>query len=389
MTMAAERVKVVDADSHMTEQRDLWIRRVPAVYRDRVPRVEEVDGAPTWVIDGHPAGPARGGSVIDKQGQKHAFMESMLEWDISRAHLAAWDTDERLKLMDENGIDCQVLYPNSLGIGGQNLAPVEDDVLKQLIVEVYNDSRAELQEQTNNRLLPMPVMPAWNIDLCVRETERVAAMGLRGVNMTSDPQDLGAPDLASRAWDPFWEVCADLQMPVHFHIGASLTAMNFFGQYYWESQHEFVKPALGGSMLFINNARIVANTLVSGMFDRHPHLKLVSVESGIGWIPFILETVNYELPENAPAQAAELSRPPGEYFKDHWYATMWFETNGGNLQALVDAVGEDNIMFETDFPHPTCLFPNPLGIVAEKFDALTESSRRKILGENAIKLYRL
>jgi predicted TIM-barrel fold metal-dependent hydrolase len=126
------------------------------------------------------------------------------------------------------------------------------------------------------------------------------------------------------------------------------------------------------------------------MLDRHPGLKLVSVESGIGWVPFILEAMDYEVFENAPEQAGELSRMPSDYFKDHWYATFWFERNrGGNLQALVDSVGEDNILFETDFPHPTCLYPKPLDTVAEKMATLTASARRKILGENAAKLYRL
>ena len=88
---------------------------------------------------------------------------------------------------------------------------------------------------------------------------------------------------------------------------------------------------------------------------------MVSVESGIGWIPFILETMDYELWENAPTQAAEMPRKPSEYFKNNWYATFWFERANGDLQPVVDAVGEDNIFFETDFPHPTCLYPDPLG----------------------------
>jgi predicted TIM-barrel fold metal-dependent hydrolase len=228
------------------------------------------------------------------------------------------------------------------------------------------------------------------VDASVREAERVAALGARGVNLTSDPQDMGSPDLANRAWDPLWDVCDDLKLPVHFHIGASLTAMNFYGNYFWPSQHEYLKPAIGGTLLFINNARVVVNVTLCGMLDRHPGLKLVSVESGIGWVPFILEAMDYEVFENAPEQAADLSRMPSEYFKDHWYATFWFERNpGSNLQALVDSVGEDNILFETDFPHPTCLYPKPLDTVAEKMATLTPSARRKILGENAAKLYRL
>jgi predicted TIM-barrel fold metal-dependent hydrolase len=112
--------------------------------------------------------------------------------------------------------------------------------------------------------------------------------------MTSDPQDLGAPDLASREWDPFWEVCTENRLPVHFHIGAGVTGMTFYGRYPWASH----PPS---TLLFIGNGRVVAALLVSGIFDRHPDLKVVSVESGCGWVPFILEALDYEMAEDARA----------------------------------------------------------------------------------------
>jgi len=277
-----------------------------------------------------------------------------------------------------------------LGIGGQNLAnSIDDPTLLRLCVELYNDAMAEVQEESGNRLLPMPIMPAWSIDDCVREAERCAAMGYRGVNMTADPQDSGSPDLGDPAWDPFWETCAGLRLPVHFHIGASQTALSYFGTTYWPSQDDYVKPAIGGASLFQNNSRLLLNSAYSGMFDRHPDLKMVSVESGIGWVPFMLEAMDYELEENAPEYAKKLAKKPSEYFTDNWYATFWFETGRGDLQHLIDAVGEDNVMFETDFPHPTCLFPNPVEMVAEKISTLRPETQRKVMGENAAQLYRI
>ena len=102
------------------------------------------------------------------------------------------------------------------------------------------------------------------------------------------------------------------------------------------------------------------------MFDRFPKLQMVLVESGIGYIPFMLETMDYELSENAPAQYAAMSKKPSEYFKSNWYATFWFEENQGDLQNMIDKVGDERILFETDFPHPTCLYPSPLNTMADQ-----------------------
>jgi predicted TIM-barrel fold metal-dependent hydrolase len=113
------------------------------------------------------------------------------------------------------------------------------------------------------------------------------------------------------------------------------------------------------------------------------------VESGCGWIPFILEALDYEMSENAPDELRAMKKMPSEYFRTNLYATFWFENNRNKLPDLIDAVGEDSIMFETDFPHPTCLYPNPLEAVASKMATLTPEIRAKIMGENARKLYRI
>ena len=387
----AEGLRVVDADSHMTERHDLFTERAPKGFEDKVPHVVKIDGMDMWVIEGKTFGKAGSGGTVDHAGKKHPFRDSQGgNWGISDVHPAAWDPKIRLSLLDELGIDAQVLYPNAIGLGGQNLRnSISDTSLLQLCVELYNDAMAEIQEESNNRFVPMPIMPAWDIAGCVKEAQRCAAMGYRGVNMTAHPQDSGSPDLGDVAWDPFWEVCAGLNLPVHFHIGASQTSLTYFGTTYWPSQDDYVKPAIGGASLFQNNSQVLLNSAYSGMFDRHPNLKMVSVESGIGWVPFMLEAMDYELEENAPAWFDKLEKLPSEYFRDNWYATFWFETGRGNLQGLIDAVGEDNVMFETDFPHPTSLHPNPVEMVTEKISTLRDETQLKVMGGNARKLYRL
>jgi predicted TIM-barrel fold metal-dependent hydrolase len=333
-------------------------------------------------------GPAGGGSVIRRDGTKGPAFEALKTWRVEEVHEGAYDMTARLAMMDTAGISAQIVFPNHLGLGGQHLAAaVQDPALLALCIEMYNDANAEMQKASRNRLLPLAVMPAWDIDGCVREAERAAGLDFRGVNMTSDPQDQGSPDLASPEWDPFWRVCAEARLPVHFHIGASQTTMSFFGNYPWPSHNDDIKYGIGGTLLFIGNARVVVNMISAGVLERHPELKIVSVESGAGWIPFILEALDYELQENAPKDRAKMSLSPTEYFRRQIYATMWFERT--NLPQLVAAVGEDNILFETDYPHPTCLYPNPVQSALDNMRELSPTAREKILGKNAVELYRL
>jgi predicted TIM-barrel fold metal-dependent hydrolase len=390
MTSDLTELKVVDADTHIVEAGDLWTSRVSPALRDRVPHVEpNADGDPTWVMEGVELSWAFRGTVIARDGSKEETVVAYSEWSgLDDIHAGAYDVKPRLEVMDHAGIWTQIVFPNNVGLGGEGVAKATADrALLNTCVEIYNDWGAELMEQSGRRLLPMAVMPAWDVGDCVREARRAHGLGFRGVNITADPSDQGAPDLADRVWDPLWETCEELELPVHFHIGNSQTAMSFFDKYAWESHNEGLALAIQGTMLFLGNARSVVNIICSGMLERHPGLQIVSVESGAGWIPFVLEALTYEMAENAPRDFARLSLTPLEYFQRQIYATTWFER--ADLPSLVNRVGEDRIMFETDFPHPTCLYPDPLQNAAANMAALTPSAQEKILSGNARRLYKL
>jgi predicted TIM-barrel fold metal-dependent hydrolase len=388
MTLDLSTLEIVDADTHLIEAADVWTSRAPAAIKERVPRVEEVDGKETWVMDGNILGPAFIGGVIRADGAKIETDVAYSEWRFEDVHAGAYDLQARLAVMDAAGITAQVAFPNNLGLGGQSVAKASSDrALLDACIEIYNDYGAEVQEKSGTRILPMAVMPAWSVEACVREARRAHSIGLRGVNITSDPSDQGAPDLADPVWDQLWSTCVELQLPVHFHIGNSDTAMSFYDKYSWGSNPQSLKWAIGGMMLFIGNARSIVNIIASGMLERHPELQIVSVESGVGWIPFVMEALYYELAENAPRDLAKLSLTPLEYFQRQIYATTWFERS--DIAYVVDKLGDDRIMFETDFPHPTCLYPEPLKNAAENLASLRPSSREKILSGNAKRLYRL
>ncbi len=381
-----EKLRVVDADTHLTEPHDLWTERAPRKYRDRVPHVAEVSGQPTWVVDDIPLGRASASSVVHKDGTRSLGTE-FIGWTFDDAHPAAYDVAARLAVMDEIGVWAQIVYPNAAGFGGQKFGQLADPDLKNLCATLYNDAMCDMQAAGGGRLFPMALLPWWDVAASVAEAERAASLGLRGVNMTSDPQQGGAPDLADRAWDPLWEVCADRGLPVNFHIGASETSLSWFGSSPWPSQGENQKLAIGSAMMYLTNARVIANLIYSGLLERHPQLRFVSVESGIGWIPFVLEALQHQRGELPPAALDYMTRSPLEYFQRHIYACFWFEQQ--DVSHTFELIGADNILFETDFPHPTCLYPDSMAAAAPGLAQLTAQDRRKVLQDNAAALYRI
>jgi uncharacterized protein len=380
-------IQVIDVDTHLTEPHELWTSRAPKGWEDRVPRVTEIDGTPMWVFDGNVLGRAGASGVVQPDGTK-VFGSAFMQWPIEEVHPAAYDVRARLELMDQLGIWAHVIYPNAniVGFGGQGFANAADPEVRLLSARIYNDAMAEMQAESGDRLFPMALLPWWDLDAAVAEVSRVAVMGLRGVNTNSDPQNQDLPDLAEPHWDPLWEACSDLGLPVNFHIGSSQTQSAWFGSTPWPSFGPDQKLAIGSAMMMISNARVLANILYSGVLERHPRLRVVSVESGIGWIPFLLQALDYELTEAAPS-TDWLTMKPSEYFRRQVYSCFWFEQT--DLARVIDSVGVDNVMFETDFPHPTCLYPDSMTLAAKGLGELEPDVRRKVLSSNAANLYRI
>lgn len=381
----SESLSIIDVDAHITEPHDLWTARAPASLKGRVPRVVGEGAERIWVVgDDIQISTTNPSSVIAKNGEKSRGTE-FFGFQIEDVHEASWDMKQRVSLLDDFGLYAQILYPNVAGFGSQNFMKVEDSELRLSCARIYNEAMAEIQADSNDRLLPMALMPWWNIDQSVDELSRAKEMGLKGIVMCSDPDSIGLPDLGADAWKPFWDACNDLGMVVNFHIGASETSFNMFGRAAWDSNGMRRRLALGSAALFVENSRVTSNMIYSGIFDRCPNLKIVSVESGIGWIPFVLESIDYEWEETGSQQEMPLQKKPSEYFRDHFWGCFWFEKVAP--KHLVDVVGEDNVLFETDFPHPTCLYPDVQEYIAEISADWSEERKRKILQDNAAALY--
>jgi len=372
---------IIDVDSHYTEPRDLWTSRAPQKLRDQVPRVEETaEGAEQWMLGDQILGPL-GFTVIRKDGSKSYGVISLPRFEDMSA--AATEPEARLRVMDEFGLHSQIVYPNILGFAGIQMLKVQDAELRSFCISGYNDAAAEFQRAGRGRLYPQAIIPFWDVEQAVKELRRCHdQLGLTGFTMTDAPEIWNLPCLNEPHWDPLWTEAQERGLPVSFHIGSSTFPTLWSG----------LDPARGAGMavtsalLFMNNMRCLTQLIFSGLLDRFPRLKFVSVESGIGWIPFMLEACEYQMDQNMVDRGG-LKLRPREYFQRQIYASYWFEN--ANTRNSLEQLGYDNVMFETDFPHPTCLYPNVREQVQTSLAGFDRSLQRKVLYETAAKVYNL
>jgi predicted TIM-barrel fold metal-dependent hydrolase len=375
----------IDVDSHWTEPPDLWTSRAPAALRARVPRVERNDaGCDVWLVDEKTWFSDLGATVGDREGRKHLGIMSLDRYD--QIHAAASDPDARLRLLDQQGVTAQVVYPNVLGFGNATLARVSDAKLRAACTEIYNDAAAELQARSRGRLLPQAVVPFWDLDAATLELERIRKLGLTGIAMVDRPERFGFPRLAEAAWDRFWSAAQALELPVNFHVGA--TPGPELLELPWDPELRRKHPGrwlnLIDVALFMDNYRIIANLILSGLCERFPRLRFVSVESGIAWIPFVLDACEYQFDE-LMCEREGLSLRPTEYFQRQILASFYFE--GRRAQTAIEAIGAQSFMVESDYPHALCLYPDPAAELAPAFAGLPEQTQARIAAGNAAELY--
>lgn len=388
-------LKIVDADCHLAEPPDLWTARAPASLKGRVPTMGDWNGLLVWYVDGRPWTGAQGGLAI---GHNRTKVRGVLALPWDQIDPASWSVQDRLALMDEQGIYAEVLYPNSLGFGCNSFFGIEDVEFRNVVCGIYNDYLVEVQQESGDRLLPQAVLPVWDIDLTVRELQRLHEAGIRGFTVSDKPFVVGLPDLDEPYYEPMWRQADELGTVINFHIGSGMPAIgpetsrelleSPRPDLYWLSFGPQRRLATLGTQFYMSNVRIITNLCMSDFFDRYPNIKVVSAESGIGWVPFVLEAMEYQLDEMVtdPAERALQSRRPTEYFRSNVYVTTWFERSAWKV---IDDVGVNNVMVMTDVPHPTCLYPRSREHFAEVSAHLDPGVRRRVLQDNAADVYRL
>jgi predicted TIM-barrel fold metal-dependent hydrolase len=375
---------LIDADSHVTEPADVWTSRVPARYVDDVPHVvRDQDGRDVWLLDDvmicKVSSTSAAGALPGAENRFKTFED---------IHPGSYDADERLRYLDEVGIWAQVLYPNVGGFGGQQFRNMADLELQILCVRAYNDFLRDWASADPRRLITIASLPFWDVKASVTEIERCAELGFKGILFTGEPQRFGLPTFGDPSWDLLWSAAQASGLPVHFHIGAGEDNVQDLMTPRRPSHGMAGAEAYANVNLFMKNGVQCGDLITSGVLARYPELRFVSVESGIGWIPFVLEAADYAY-LNATSESARRSGDllPSELFYRQVYSTFWFERVAP--ARLLDELPIDNLMFETDFPHVSCLYGNVAETIQANLGHLDDRTRRKLVWGNAARLYRI
>lgn len=374
-------IKIVDTDTHIVEPPTLFTDRAPAGFKDKLPYVRrDPDGVDRWYIGDRNCG-SLGGNVIRKDNNK---LQGRLAFPtLEEGHAGGHEIKPRLQAMDDMGVYAQICFQNSGITQAGMLMSLGDPELALTIMKIYNDFNADWQNESGERLFPMAHLPFWDQKEMEKEAKRCLDMGLKGFVLPDTPERVGVPSFNHDYWTPFLEMCDATGTPLNFHLNAAIDPNTLT----WEGFEFEQTLSVVATMFSMGNAATLGNWMVSGRLDQHPNLKIGMIESGMGWVPFAVEALEHQFQEMLPRKRDILKKQPWDYFRDHFMCTYWFEKIAP--KQLLETIGVDNVMFETDFPHPTSLYPGVQAHIMDTLGGYDRSIQKKVLQDNAVRFYNL
>jgi predicted TIM-barrel fold metal-dependent hydrolase len=390
--------RTISADCHIDLcwlPPDLFTSQAPAALRARMPYVTDGPRGPVWVSrNGGYFGLVNGMGSAGREyvpGQIHRSdrMAATGLYDDGKKGIRRL-TDPHLRLLDQDrdGVQAEALY-GILGTAGR----LNDPEAAREVMRIYNEWLADFCSAHPERYAGLACIPNQPVEAAVEEIERVAKRGaLRGLDIANA---IDMTPLWDPAWEPVWAVAAAARLPVHFHtIGGRLPEP--VRRALFPTAEERTRPdpdalpraaaraafAVHITVFQMNMATVLTSMIYGGVLERHPGMRLVIGESGIGWIPYVLDRMDAEWEDQF--KDLSLTMKPSDYWRRQCRAT--YQTDRIGVKLLED-LGTETIMWGSDFPHPDGVWPDSQEYIQRELGHLPEATRRRIVCDNAAELY--
>ncbi len=345
--------RIISADSHMLVREKEFLEHLPHRYHE------------VWrdTLQWPPKGPA-------------PVQENRSELLAAAGRAGEWDPAERLKDMDADGVDAEVLYIDNLA-GSRFFKLPREACLAAF--EALNSAAADFASADPGRLVPVYLLPVNDVAAAVEELQRLAGLGARALQLPLYPTDARIPPYYDPVYEPLWSAAEEAGVPISLHVcppgGRGLSADP--------------TPARGlfQAMPPIFMSQALSEWIVTGIFVRHPGLRVVLVEAGLGWIPYMLDRLDrVAVKSKWKERGMDLPELPSYYWHHHMSATFEEDELGLSLRHLI---GVDNLLWATDYPHPDSTWPESQQVITTQFASCTPDERDRMIRANAARLYRL
>src|SRR5271166_3891548 len=368
---------IISGDDHRIEPPDLFSGRMPAHLVERAPKVVELEDREAWEYEG---------KLYPNVGLNAVVGRPKEDWSMDPARFdemrpGCFDIDARIADMDTAGIWASLCFPSLVaGFCGAVFSRSADPELGLACVRAWNDWYLKVWAGTHpGRIiaLQLPWLP--DVEVAAAEVRRNAERGFVAVSFPEFPGTLGFPTIYSGEWDPFLAACQETGTVVCLHTGASS----------WAPHASAGPPFEVLPTLFpVNGLVATAEWLWSGVPLRFPELSVALSEGGMGWVPMLMDRVDYVLRHSASGNESHVWASdllPSEVIRrNFWFCSI----DDPSMVPLRDVIGVDHIMVESDYPHADSTWPDTQLVFAANYGGLPAAERRAIAAGNAARLFR-
>jgi predicted TIM-barrel fold metal-dependent hydrolase len=367
------RYRIVSVDDHVLEPPEVFRGRMPAGLADRAPRVDRDDaGVDWWVVDDERF-PLLGADALVTWEMADKYLGPL---NFDQVRRGAWDIDARVHDMDLCGIAASLTFPSApWGFAGQRFLRMRDRDLALAAMRAYNSWVIEDWSGTHpGRIIPQQVVWLADVEVAAREVRANADRGFRAITFSENPEKLGLPSLHSGHWDPLFAACEETETVINLHVGSSSETL---------VPSADSPPEVLGLLFNVNAFAACVDWLYAQIPVRFPGLRIALSESGLGWIPMLLDKLEYMARGGWSWDGAAIE-PIELLHRNFWFSTYY---DPRALPASAE-VGMDRIMVETDYPHYDSSWPDTQDLLDRQLRARSAHEVELLTHRNAEALYR-